>query len=234
MDLPLALPSLLSLLNLLFKFILICVADHKLDAEVTVVLIPGDVPGHHDPLTVTVYAMGRRDSWIEYMRTRTQTRHIVPVWETTTWHVTRIALQGSTLTVILVIVRVMNGARFDPSRPPTERRVTLCTVHLVTPIYFENHRGALRAVARILGQELGRLDAIWVARMRAVLAKQLDLVAIWAGPVVAHAALPRTAQKPAAIGNGTRPDKLTLLVLHLAPVKSGDELILIPLQVLYI
>jgi hypothetical protein len=117
---------------------------------------------------------------MEYMSSRTYTRHKVPVWETTARHVTRIALKGPALTVILIIVRVVNGAQLDATRPPTERRVTLSAIHLVTPVDFENHRGTLGTVARIFGQELGRLDAIRVARMRTVLILPLDLVAIWA------------------------------------------------------
>jgi hypothetical protein len=131
-------------------------------------------------------------------------------------------------------MRVVNGARLDATRPPTERSMTLCAVHLVTPVNFENHRGALGTVARIPCQELGRLDAVRVARVWRVLLLTLDLMALRTRPVVTHTTLPCAAQKPTAVVGRTRADKLALLIFHMSTMKPSDQLILVPLKVLHI
>jgi hypothetical protein len=59
-------------------------------------------------------------------------------------------------------------------------------------------------------------------------------MALWTRPVVTHTALPHTAQKSAAITDGARAYKLSLLMLHLATMKAIYELILVPLMMLYV
>jgi hypothetical protein len=147
-ELPFALPGLFSLLNLLLKFILIYVSDHKLDAQVPIVLGSVDrVPGHNDPPDVINRAMRVRKPSIEDMGPWQKRQHHPPVWKASTRHVTWFALKGPALPVKLVVVRVVDATRLDVTRAPTEGGVALRTVHLVTAVNFENHSRALWAVA---------------------------------------------------------------------------------------
>jgi len=129
---------------------------------------------------------------------------------------------------------IMNRSRLDPTRAPTEGGMALGTIHLITPVNLEDHGGTLGAVARVLGQELSRRHVVWVARMCRVLVRPLDFVTLWTGPVLTHTALPDRAQKPFAVCKGARPNKLTLFMLNLAPVKTIHQLNLLPLQVIYV
>ena len=156
------------------------------------------------------------------------------VWKPATWHVSRVALKGSASTHVLVIVWIVYGSRFDPTRAPTECRVTLGTIHLITPVNLENHGGALGAVARVLGQELSRRDVVRVARMFRILVRTLDLVTLGTRPVITHTTLPDRAQEPLAVGKGARPNKLALLVLNLSAVKTMRQLNLVPFEVVYV
>jgi len=126
----------------------------------------------------------------------------------------------------------MDPSRLDVTSAPTEGGMTLCTVHLITSVNLENHSRTLWAVARVLGEELGRLYVIGIARVISLLVLADHLMAVGTGPIVAHAALPRRAQKPATIRCGTCANKLALFVFHLPTVNAIYKLILIPLQML--
>jgi len=184
-NIGLALPSLFALLNSFSKFILSQVRNHKFNPKVPIV--PGviyGVPGHDDPHTVAVGPMGRTEfgSVFPTHESGQRTRDIEPIWKPATRNVTRVPFESPMGPAILVVVWVVDRARLDPTRPPTERRLALCTEHLVAPVNLEYHSGAFGTVPGIFGEENGRGDAIWVARMRRITLGTLDLVTIRTGP----------------------------------------------------
>ena len=108
---------------------------------------------------------------------------------------------------------IVDVARLYAPRAPTECRVTLGAVHLITPVNLEYKSCTLGAVARVLGEQLGRGHVSGIARVWRVLVLALHLVALWTRPVVTDATLPSRAQKPTTVGKGTRAHELTLLLL---------------------
>jgi hypothetical protein len=164
----------------------------------------------------------------------TQYLNGVPCWKSATRNIPWIALEGTTLAMVLVIVRIVNNPSFNTAGPPTEGGVTLCTVHLVATINFENNCSTLGTVARVLGEELGRLNTVRVARVRFVLVGALDLMTLRACPIVTHAALPRRTQKPATLWSRTRPNELSLLVVDVVAMEPNHQTLLPPLHVLNI
>jgi hypothetical protein len=129
---------------------------------------------------------------------------------------------------------IVNNSSLNAAGPPTEGRVTLRTVHLVTAINFENNCSALGTVTGILGEELGRLNIVRITRVRRVLVQALDLVTLWTRPIVTHSTLPRRAQEPTTLWSRTCPYKLTLLVINIVSVESHHQTLLPPLHVLNI
>jgi hypothetical protein len=75
----------------------------------------------------------------------------------------------------LVVVWVVNSARFDFHRVPVKCRVTVWAPHLGAPTNLENHRAALGARLGVLFEKIHRLD---VARVTYVVVGRLDFVAI--------------------------------------------------------
>jgi hypothetical protein len=128
----------------------------------------------------------------------------------------------------------VNHPSLNATGPPTESRVTLGAVHLITAVNFENNCSALWTMARVLGEKLGRLDTIRVARVWIVLVGALNLVTLWTGPIVTHTTLPRRAQEPTTLGGRTRSYKLTLLVINSITMEPHHQTLLPPLHVLNI
>jgi hypothetical protein len=131
-------------------------------------------------------------------------------------------------------MRIVHNTSFNRSRPPTERRVTLCTVHLVTPFDFEDARSTLGTVARVPGHEPRRGDVVRIARVLCILVRPLAFVALGTRPVVAHSTLPRRAQKAATIFIWTSSYKLSALLLKAASSQERLEPPHTPVNVLNI
>jgi hypothetical protein len=89
-------------------------------------------------------------------------------------------------------------------------------------------------MARVLGEELGRLNTVGVARVRLVLVGALDLMTLRACPIVTHAALPRRTQEPATLWSRTRPNELSLLIVYGVAMEPHHQTLLPPLHVLNI
>jgi hypothetical protein len=234
-DIRLAMPSLLALLNLPLKFILVNISYHQLYAQVSVITIRVDgVPGDQKPCTVPVGSVSRRNLIPKCIRPRDQSRDRGPIREPAARNITRVARERSSNPLVLVVVWVVNDARFDATRAPTERSVTLCAVHLVTPVNLENHRGALRAISRVLREELGRRQIVRVAHVLVIPILSTDLVTVGARPIFTHATLPGCTQKTLTVFVRTRPHKLPTLLVNLTPVKPLNVIVMSTLKVLYI
>ena len=85
--------------------------------------------------------------------------------------------------LVLVVMRVVDHVRLDPTRPPTECRVTLGTPHLIAAIDLENTSRTLGAVAGVARQKLRSRHVVRVTRVSSVLLRTLDLVTRRTRPV---------------------------------------------------
>jgi hypothetical protein len=232
-DIRLAMPSLLALLNLPLKFILINISYHQLDAQVSVIPIRVDgVPGEQKPCTVPVGSVSRCNLVPKCVSPRDQSRDRGPIREPAARNIARVARERSSNPLVLVVVWVVNDARFDTTRAPTERSVTLRAVHLVTAVNLENHRGALRAISRVLREELGRRQIVRVAHVLVIPILSSDLVTVGARPIFTHATLPGCTQKTLTVFVRTRPHKLPTLLVNLTPVKPLNVIVMSTLKVL--
>jgi hypothetical protein len=137
-DISLAMTRLFTLLDLLLEDVFGDVSNHQLDAQVAIVLAYIHLVAWKHPLKVTPYHVRVCNETEPIIVSTYERHHSSGVWKPATGNVTCRTWHTSVVAHVLVIVRVVDDVRLDTPRAPTERRVTLGTPHLVTPINFEN------------------------------------------------------------------------------------------------